>query len=321
MNSNINNIIINDTNTHKKENLLAENGIPPYDQISHSQGRASYVTCRASITVEAALVMPLFILAVVSLIQILIFMNVQLKIQSALYHQSMKVAGYSFLAESVEECLPDELMNGDYKAAVSIVENGITEVLVKYMVEEELGDKFFQTPWVDGGKNGIDVIFSLNPAQRDIDVTLRYELRLMYNIFGIDNIPVIARTRISRWSGTTRIERKNEENENTDCVYITKSGTVYHTYKDCTYLSVKLTRVKYQEIDSKRNASGGKYYPCSVCCKNKGSLDYVFISKYGESYHSDNKCKTIYHNILEVSAEDVKDRSLCSKCRDRKKEE
>ena len=50
---NTNNNIINDTNTLKKENLEAENGIPPYDRISHSQGRASYVTCRASITVEA----------------------------------------------------------------------------------------------------------------------------------------------------------------------------------------------------------------------------------------------------------------------------
>ena len=30
------NNIINDTNTLKKENLEAENGIPPYDRISHS---------------------------------------------------------------------------------------------------------------------------------------------------------------------------------------------------------------------------------------------------------------------------------------------
>ena len=319
---NINNNIINDTNTLKKENLEAENGIPPYDRISHSQGRASYVTCRASITVEAALVMPLFILAVVSLMQIMIFINIQMKVQSALYHQSMKVAGYSFLVESIEECLPDELAADDYKTAVNIVENGITEVLVKYMVVEELGEEFFRTPWIDGGKSGIEVIFSLNPADRNIDVALRYELKLMYNIFGINNIPVIARAVISRWSGVTRIEQSDEEvDEDTNCVYITKNGTVYHIYKDCTYLSIKLTRVKYGEIGDKRNSLGGKYYPCSVCCKNKTVMDYIYISKYGECYHSDNKCKKIYHNITEASPEDVKDRTLCSKCRDRKKGE
>ena len=319
---NTNNNIINDTNTLKKENLEAENGIPPYDRISHSQGRASYVTCRASITVEAALVMPLFILAVVSLMQIMIFINIQMKVQSALYHQSMKVAGYSFLVESIEECLPDELAADDYKTAVNIVENGITEVLVKYMVVEELGEEFFRTPWIDGGKSGIEVIFSLNPADRNIDVALRYELKLMYNIFGINNIPVIARAVISRWSGVTRIEQSDEGvAEDTNCVYITKNGTVYHIYKDCTYLSIKLTRVKYGEIGGKRNSSGGKYYPCSVCCKNKTVMEYIYISKYGECYHSDNKCKKIYHNITEASPEEVKDRTLCSKCRDRKKED
>ena len=47
---------------------------------------------------EASLVMPLFVFAIVSLIQMMILMNVQLKMQSALYHQTMKAAGYSFLA-------------------------------------------------------------------------------------------------------------------------------------------------------------------------------------------------------------------------------
>lgn len=67
--------------------------------------------------------------------------------------------------------------------------------------------------------------FSLHPADRNIDVALRYELKLMYNIFGINNIPVIARAVISRWSGVTRIEQSDEEaDEDTDCVYITKMG-------------------------------------------------------------------------------------------------
>ena len=35
---NTNNNIINDTNTLKKENLEAENGIPPYDRIIHREG-------------------------------------------------------------------------------------------------------------------------------------------------------------------------------------------------------------------------------------------------------------------------------------------
>ena len=44
---------------------------------------------------EASLVMPLVILAFVTIIQVMLLMNVQLRVQSALYSQTMKAAGYS----------------------------------------------------------------------------------------------------------------------------------------------------------------------------------------------------------------------------------
>lgn len=312
---------INDTNTqNKKENLKAENGIPHYYRVSFSHGRAPYVTLNASITVEASLVMPMFIFAIVSLIQIMIFMNIQLRVQSALYHQTIKVAGYSFLTESIEQCLPDEITGEDYRAAVSIVENGVTELLVKYMVVSELGDDFFELPWIEGGKDGINVIFSMDTGARNIDVILSYRLKPMYNFFGIGSVPVVARAGMSKWTGVTRLDSsKDGESENADKVYVTKSGTVYHIYKDCTYLSIDLTKIKYIDVDDKRNASGGKYYPCSTCVKNITNMEDVYISKYGEVYHVDDKCRTIYHNILEISSDELGDRRLCSKCRDRSK--
>ena len=102
-------------------------------------------------------------------------------------------------------------------------------------------------------------------------------------------------------------------------VYISKSATVYHLYRDCTYLAIKLTRVKCVELSSYRNASGGKYYPCTVCAKGTyGDGDYMYISKYGECYHADEKCRNIYHNIIETDKENAGNRDLCSKCRDRK---
>lgn len=310
---------INDTNTQKnKENFDAVEGIPHYTKYCFSHGRAPYVTLNASVTVEASLVMPLFVFAIVSLIQMMILMNVQLKMQSALYHQTMKAAGYSFLAESVEQCLPDEIMKEDYRTAVSIVENGITELLVKHMVINELGDDFFEMPWICGGEEGINVIFSLSADERDIDVILSYDLKLMYNFFGIGRVPVTARAVLSKWTGVTRLDKTDSSEEDKGNVYITKSGTVYHIYKDCTYLFVKLTKIKYSDVESKRNASGGKYYPCSACIKNISEPEYVYVSQYGECYHSDEKCKRIYRNIIEVSADEVSGRSICSKCSDRK---
>ena len=315
------NIIIDDTNTQKNirnRNLKAEIGIPPYDQFSISLGRAPYVTFGASITVEASLVMPLIIFAVVSLIQIMIFMNVQLIVQSALYHQTMKASGYSFAAETVLECLPDEFSDDEHAVMMGIIKNGVTELLIKHMVLNELGDEFFDKPWINGGKDGVQVIFSCDADSNSIDVMLHYELRLIYNMFGIRNVPIVARAYVNKWTGVTQIQSNdNDESADGEKVYMTKGGTVYHLYRDCTYLSVKLTGVAYTEVNNRRNASGGKYYPCSTCCKGQAVQNKVFISKYGECYHTDISCRTIYHNILEVSKTDAENRRLCSKCRER----
>ncbi len=316
---------IDDTNTHKNNknsNSMAEIGIPPYDQFSVSPGRASYVTFGASITVEASLVMPLIIFAMVSLIQIMIFMNVQLKVQTTLYRQTMKAAGYSFAAEAVLEGLPGELSEDDHAEVADIVKNGITELLIKHMVINELGDGFFEKPWISGGKDGIQVIFSGSAGQKDIDVILHYELRLMYNIFGIKSVPMIARAHLGKWTGVTRIPDEDSKSGDTaddaDRVYITRNGAVYHLYRDCTYLEIKLSSVNYSDVGKRRNASGGKYYPCSTCCKGQTVTQVVYISQYGDCYHTDSRCKSIYHNILEVAQKEVESRRLCSKCRDRK---
>lgn len=312
---------INDTNIHyKKQNKISwcENGIPPFDHSQILKGRAPYVTFRASITVEASIVVPLVVMAVVSLLQIMIFMNVQLKLQTALYHQTQKAAGYSALVDFAEGYILEGMDREDYKTALSIAENGITELLVKHLVVEELGEDFFDNPWFVGGQDGLKVIFSAGVKERDIDVALGYELKVLFDVFGIGDLHVTARARMSRWTGVTRVESNEEGMENSDTVYITKAGTVYHLYKDCTYLSVKLTKVNYSEISSKRNASGGKYYPCSLCAKNSGEADCVYISKYGESYHFDEKCRNIYHNISEITKDEVGNREMCSKCRKRK---
>ena len=314
---------LNDANTVLKKTerkYELRNGIPPYDHFGCRTGRASYVTFRGAITVEAAIVVPLVVAAFVLLIQIMVFMNLQLRIQTALYHQAVKAAGYSYLADSVENYLAGDIDTEDYAVVMSIIQNGITEVIVKHMVEGELGEEFFQLPWIKNGSNGLNIIFSTGVRERELDIILQYELKTCFDIFGIGNIPMTARASLEKWSGVTKIKQDNDAADEQDgVVYITKSGSVYHLYRTCTYLSVSLTRVRYSVTASQRNASGGKYYPCSFCVQGvPADDDYMYISKYGECYHADDKCRNIYHNIIEIKTEDIGTRALCSKCRDRR---
>lgn len=54
-------------------------------------------------------------------------------------------------------------------------------------------------------------------------------------------------------------------NDESEYVYITQYGEVYHIEKMCSYLVRNIKAASLAEITDLRNASGGKYYQCSLC--------------------------------------------------------
>ena len=104
-----------------------------------------------------------------------------------------------------------------------------------------------------------------------------------------------------------------------DEVYITETGSVYHTYSDCTYLNPSLVRVLTKDISNRRNLSGGKYKKCEYCFK-KGhiSKSYVYITDYGDRYHLSKKCSGIKRNIKKVRKSETGGMPECNKCRERR---
>lgn len=306
-------------NTDKRQN--PDLGIPLLSQSGSRKRKASYAALqsRGSVTVEAALVLPVVLFAFMVLIQIMIFMGVQLKVQSTLYRQALKTAGYSYLLNSVEGYFLEGMDTEDYRTVLDIVENGVTEGLIKNTVIDALREEFFETPWIRGGREGIHVVITPWVETGIVDVLLYYELDPVFNIFGLDGIPIVARARLRQWTGTTKVVHEKEEEQGGEgtVAYVTASGTVYHTYRDCTYISVALSSVLYKDIASKRNASGARYYPCTTCCGQLSEDTPVYISKYGDRFHQDSSCRNVYHNIREIPIEDVGSRAWCSKCRGR----
>ena len=297
----------------------------PYNHFRFRKRKAPYITSkRGSITVEAAIIMPLFMFALTTIIQIMSVMNVQLSVQHSLYEQSLKIAGYTYFTDTLTDKLTKWLNVSDYKRAVSIVENGVTEGIVKSMVIDDLGEDFFEKEWIAGGKSGITVIVSPYIESGEIDIIFHYKINLKYNFFGIKEIPIVARARLRKWIGTSRVkavkespDENNTEETDKEYVYITSSGACYHLYKDCSYISVALTGVSYKAVGEKRNASMDNYTKCSYCCGQLNEKTIVYITRYGERFHQSKKCSKIYHEVKKVSRAEAGSRRLCSKCKDK----
>lgn len=96
-------------------------------------------------------------------------------------------------------------------------------------------------------------------------------------------------------------------------VYITKYGTVYHKSLSCSHLNLHISEVTYSEIESARNASGGKYYPCEYCDEHNAEGIY-YITTYGECYHSNKDCRGLLRNVEKILLKEAESLEECSDC-------
>ena len=86
---------------------------------------------------------------------------------------------------------------------------------------------------------------------------------------------------------------------------------MYHIEKMCSYLVRNIKAASLAEITGLRNASGGKYYPCSLC---KGASKIVYYTDYGDKYHASDSCYALQRTILKVKKEKIKGMECCKKC-------
>lgn len=132
-------------------------------------------------------------------------------------------------------------------------------------------------------------------------------------IYKADFIPVniVQKVVIRPFVGVTGLTDENED----PIVYVTKSGKVYHYDITCSYISVTTDKVNYSDITYRRNKSGSRYKACEVCCRNIENIgNSVYITDYGERFHSRADCTRIDHEILSIRISESGHMRACSKC-------
>lgn len=122
--------------------------------------------------------------------------------------------------------------------------------------------------------------------------------------------PIVRQHALSRpFSGIESLE----DGKGDEIVYITPNGAVYHVSCTCSYIKTALYSIRASQIEGKRNDSGGRYYPCERCGKN-GADDMVYITSYGNRYHTKKECTSIRRNVISVFKSELDGMRMCKKC-------
>ncbi len=269
---------------------------------SGARGVLSRLTSKkpaGTLTAETAVVLPLFLFAMVSLLYINETLRYSNIVQEQLHECAKAMSGAAY-AEN-------KLSGGALGAGGGILSGvAISQTYVQSRVSSGLT------------KAGIrpGTITYLRSKYNDkgvIDLVAVEELSLPFDIFGIGSFRFIDRARIHAFTGYEPSGISDPENADEEIVYITASGEVYHKNRNCPHLNIKPSAVSPAEIEKKRNSSGGKYYPCEYCRADKGAGVY-YVTAYGDRYHTSVTCQGLKRDVRAVPLSKVGGRRACRTC-------
>jgi len=188
--------------------------------------------------------------------------------------------------------------------------------LIGFYAGEFLDNSQINDSCIAGGFDGLSFGCSgIFGNEDDIDITVSYYVKIPVKLFVLDGMKISQRVRLRKWTGF-KLTPAYSTNEGTDdqTVYITESGTVYHTNKNCSHIKLSV-RAVMGIPDDLRNASGGKFYPCELCCSNEpDDNDTYYITSYGDRFHTVRNCSGIKRNVKEIKLSEVENRTLCKRC-------
>lgn len=270
-----------------------------------TQGAPRYTCHAGSFTLEAAVILPVLACFFVSILFFFRIMQVQLEVQQALddtgrqlavYLAGEKIEGEVAAGESAAEIKPFSGSLAGYAAA------GI-------LFQKELKDSKNVPQYVRGGTAGI-TLFDSEFSTDQIHLKASYSMRLPVRIFWVWEVKIVQRADCRKWTGWREQDADGEE----DLVYITETGTVYHTTKSCTHLTLSIRSVMAGEISGLRNENGEKYRECKICADKNKHSGPMYITDQGDCYHYDLGCSGLKRTIYAVHLSEVKDRRACQKC-------
>ncbi len=264
-----------------------------------------------SLTVEASFAFPIFLFAVFALISIFRFIGAEYEVEHAVFTAARNITEFGSLADVAEELFPD---------VGGIAGKIVDETVIGTAVRRELGEDVLGL--VDGGTWGLS--FSGSELFKDDKIRIRcsYTLQVPFFFFGEAlGIPVSHSVTYRYFNGhdvplvLAEAEGEPDEEDNTEYVYVTETGSVFHISNNCSAIKISKREMIYGSLESARNTGGGKYKPCEKCAKGNPP-GVVYVTDSGDRFHYKKDCSALKRTVTRIAKEDAlkKGYRACKRC-------
>ncbi|MCR5684443.1 MAG: hypothetical protein K6G81_03360 [Lachnospiraceae bacterium] len=284
---------------------------------------------KASLTVEAGLVLPIFIFAVIALCFMFRYLDAEYAVQKSMLSVVRALSPYPEIVELADD-KRDSFLNGfsgnasentpEGPTLAGIAENAADAVVLGNLVKNEIRKYPFALSGIYNGENGINCYGSILYSDSEtVLIRCGYCLKLPVSIFGAWKIPIEQELEYRYFTGLevpSMLEEVQDTEGNGDdrIVYITEEKKVYHQSLACPCLKLVIRSCSIDDVPKERNIAGGRYYKCERCARGK-KPDTVFISKDGDRYHYNRECGGLKRTITEILlSEASRTRRPCKRC-------
>lgn len=278
----------------------------------------------ASLTVEAALIMPLFLFAMITFLYFIQIFIIQEHIQTAITKMGLNLSRtayvyHDFISDAELINFDDTIFGTDYDLGLNeLVGSVMNGSLLKVYAMDYLDPQRMNRSCIQDGYDGISFAYSKVLDDEDcIDIIVGYHIKIPIRLFSIGSMDMIQRVRLRAWTGyeVAPVYTMQEDNNSDETiVFITETGKVYHRSRSCSHIKLSVSAIRGVPNEL-RNNSGAKYKPCEACM-NGTEVDMAtyYITTEGTRYHSHNQCSKIKRTVKEISISQVDDRKPCKRC-------
>lgn len=301
----------------QKNNILTQN-----DGSGMGERASVFVSfVRGSFTVEASVVMAVFILSVYGFLYLFLVFRMQVVLQEAAEQAAQTAARYAYAKECLMEGTGTE---EEWMEAVGeALQWGIQTGLLRQNIIGTVSEEYPGGSCIKGGNGGIRLLESrILEEDGMVDVVMRYDVEIPVGFPGMTRFQFVQRSRKRGWIGLRKQAGEAAEEEREEWAYVTETGSVYHLYEDCTHIKLSIREADYRQVQQYRNESGGTYKPCEKCCGEGSAGGSVYITKDGDRYHSTLGCSGLKRQVMKVPKDEAAaGMRLCSRCRARQQKE
>lgn len=281
---------------------------------------------KGSLTIEAAIVLPLLLLGMIVLVYFILIINFQNVLNQSMVNTACNISRYSYVAKRTEMILKKDKGSADEQKKISkklsdlsvsesLIKSGFTGLYALNKVLDNNVKKLAENLGIYTGLTGISMIESNFLEQETVDLAISYTVKIPMINNGIYKMSFVNRCYFRNFIGKSiDVKLKSSFKK----VFITKNGTVYHINQDCTHIDLSVISVAFSELPLLRNKGGEKYKKCERCVKSKlKGNESVIITTNGNKYHADNDCSGIIRTVISIDINQVGARKLCKRCKEK----